>query len=151
MIRFASFAGLTWIIPTDLAYSKTDDSLFRRMFAAAGVSAFPSISTFTCFVWIPATIWLFYTGTPGRGVFMGLWGLLVVSSVDNIIKPWLISRESRLPILLVFLGVLGGVIAFGFIGLFLSPTLLAVGYTLLHQWIGPRRARQGEQGPAGGA
>lgn len=102
------------------------------------------------FVWLPATIWLFYTGSPGWGVFMGLWGLLVVSSVDNIIKPWLISRESRLPILLVFLGVLGGVIAFGFIGLFLGPTLLAVGYTLLHQWIGPRRPRHGEQGPAGG-
>jgi predicted PurR-regulated permease PerM len=102
------------------------------------------------FVWIPATVWLFYTGSPGWGVFMGLWGLLVVSSVDNIIKPWLISRESRLPILLVFLGVLGGVIAFGFIGLFLGPTLLAVGYTLLHQWIGPRRGRQNERDPAGG-
>lgn len=102
------------------------------------------------FVWIPATLWLFYTGSPGWGVFMGLWGLLVVSSVDNVIKPWLISRESRLPILLVFLGVLGGVIAFGFIGLFLGPTLLAVGYTLLHQWIGSRRGRQGGHDPAGG-
>ena len=58
---------------------------------------------------------------------------------DNIIKPWLISREARLPILLVFLGVLGGVIAFGFIGIFLGPTLLAVGFTLLQQWISAHR------------
>jgi predicted PurR-regulated permease PerM len=82
---------------------------------------------------------------------MALWGLLVVSSVDNIIKPWLISRESRLPILLVFLGVLGGVIAFGFIGIFLGPTLLAVGYTLLQQWMAPRRAGQREVGEAAGS
>lgn len=102
------------------------------------------------FVWLPATVWLFYTGSIGWGVFMGAWGLLVVSSVDNIIKPWLISRESRLPILLVFLGVLGGVIAFGFIGLFLGPTLLAVGYTLLQQWMAPGRPRQAEVGETTG-
>ena len=88
-------------------------------------------------VWVPATLWLVYSGSPGWAVFMGLWGLLVVSSVDNFLKPWLISRESRLPLLLVFLGVLGGIIAFGFIGIFLGPTLLAVGYTLVQAWISP--------------
>lgn len=91
------------------------------------------------FVWLPATAWLFYSGTPGWGIFMALWGLFVVSGVDNVIKPWLISRESQLPILLVFLGVLGGVIAFGFIGIFLGPTLLAVGFTLLQQWVSSSR------------
>jgi predicted PurR-regulated permease PerM len=98
------------------------------------------------FVWIPATVWLFYTGSTGWGIFMALWGFVVVSGVDNIIKPWLISREARLPILLVFLGVLGGIIAFGFIGTFLGPTLLAVGYTLLQQWMAPGRARPSEAG-----
>ncbi|MDZ4737072.1 MAG: AI-2E family transporter [Rhodospirillaceae bacterium] len=85
-------------------------------------------------IWAPAALWLFYTGDTGWAIFMALWGFLVVSSIDNIIKPWLISRENRLPILLVFLGVIGGLIAFGFIGIFLGPTLLAVGFTLFQQW-----------------
>ncbi len=93
-------------------------------------------------IWIPATLWLFYTGSPGWGIFMALWGFFGVSSVDNVIKPWLISRESRLPILLVFLGVLGGVIAFGFIGAFIGPTLLAVGFTLVQQWAPPSSTKQ---------
>jgi len=91
------------------------------------------------FVWVPATAWLFFTGSTGWGIFMAIWGFFVISGVDNILKPWLISRESRLPLLLVFLGVLGGIIAFGFIGIFLGPTLLAVGYTLLQQWVAPSR------------
>ena len=86
-------------------------------------------------VWIPATLWLFYTGDMGWGIFMALWGFFVISSIDNIIKPWLISRENRLPILLVFLGVIGGVLSFGFVGIFIGPTLLAVGFTLLQEWI----------------
>jgi predicted PurR-regulated permease PerM len=85
-------------------------------------------------VWIPATLWLFYRGDPGWGVFMGMWGAVIVSGVDNLLKPYLISRGSNLPFVLVFLGVFGGVIAFGFIGIFLGPTLLAVGYALLQDW-----------------
>ncbi|MEX1108918.1 MAG: AI-2E family transporter, partial [Dongiaceae bacterium] len=85
-------------------------------------------------VWAPAALWLLYTGDTGWAIFMALWGFFVVSSIDNIIKPWLISRENRLPILLVFLGVIGGLISFGFIGIFLGPTLLAVGFTLFQQW-----------------
>ncbi|HSA79603.1 MAG TPA: AI-2E family transporter, partial [Geminicoccaceae bacterium] len=64
-------------------------------------------------VWLPATIWLFYKGALGWGVFMAIWGFFVVSGVDNVLKPWLISRGSKLPLILVFLGVLGGVVAFG--------------------------------------
>ncbi len=86
-------------------------------------------------VWIPAALWLFYTGDTGWAIFMALWGFFVISSIDNIIKPWLISRENRLPILLVFLGVIGGVLSFGFVGIFIGPTLLAVGFTLLQEWI----------------
>ena len=57
-----------------------------------------------------------------------------ISGVDNVVRPMLISRGSSLPFLLTLLGVLGGVIAFGFIGLFIGPTLLAVGYSLLSGW-----------------
>lgn len=93
-------------------------------------------------VWAPAALWLFYTGETGWAIFMAAWGFLVVSSIDNVIKPWLISRENRLPILIVFMGVIGGVLAFGFIGIFLGPTLLAVGFTLIHQWLVAARSKQ---------
>lgn len=85
-------------------------------------------------VWVPATIWLFWQDSVGWGIFMAVWGLFVISGVDNVIKPYLISRGSNLSFLLVFLGVLGGVVAFGFIGIFLGPTLLAVGMNLAREW-----------------
>ncbi len=86
------------------------------------------------FVWFPASIWLFYKAGALWGFISLIYGFLVVSGVDNFLKPYLISRESHLPFILVFLGILGGMIAFGFIGLFLGPTLLAVGYSLLQEW-----------------
>jgi predicted PurR-regulated permease PerM len=85
-------------------------------------------------VWLPAAIWLFYVGQTGWGVFMLAWGALVVGSVDNVIKPYLIGRGSALPLLLVFLGMFGGAMAFGFLGLFLGPTILAIGQALLQAW-----------------
>lgn len=90
-------------------------------------------------IWGSATIWLYNQGSIGMAVFMGLWGLLVISLVDNFLKPIIISRSSHLPFILVFLGVLGGVLTFGFIGVFLGPTLLAVGYQVLNEWM--RRAQ----------
>jgi predicted PurR-regulated permease PerM len=66
---------------------------------------------------------------------MALWGLLVISSIDNFVKPYLISRSSDLPLLLIVLGVFGGVIAFGFIGIFIGPPVLAIGLTLVQFWI----------------
>ena len=65
---------------------------------------------------------------------MGLWGLLVISLVDNFLKPLIISRDSNLPFLLVFLCVLGGVLTSGFIGVFLGPIFLVVGYQVLKEW-----------------
>lgn len=85
-------------------------------------------------VWIPAAIWLFATDSVGWGIFMLLYGALGISSVDNFIRPWLIARGADLPLLLTILGALGGVFAFGFLGLFLGPVMLAVGYSLLKQW-----------------
>ena len=90
-------------------------------------------------VWGGAGIWLYLQGEPAWAVFVLLWGGLVVSTVDNVIKPLLISRGARLPFVLVLLGVLGGVLAFGFIGVFIGPTLLAVAYRLLMEWSQMRR------------
>ncbi len=86
-------------------------------------------------IWISATLWLFVQGSTGWAVFMGLWGLLVVSTVDNVLKPMIISHGSNLPFMLVLLGVLGGAVAFGFVGIFLGPTLLAVGYRMMNEWV----------------
>ena len=86
-------------------------------------------------VWISATVWLVTQGSTGWAVFMALWGFFGISGVDNVVKPYLISRGSSLPFILVLLGVLGGVVSFGFIGLFLGPTMLAVGYRILQEWI----------------
>ena len=96
-------------------------------------------------VWGTAAAWLAFDGQTGWAVFMALWGLLAISTIDNFVKPYLISRSSRLPVLLIVLGVFGGVIAFGFIGLFIGPPVLAVGLTLIQFWI----ARQPE-GPDSG-
>jgi predicted PurR-regulated permease PerM len=84
-------------------------------------------------IWVPAALWLFHEGSTGWAVFMLLWGV-GVSSVDNVVKPWLISQGSDMPFLLIFFGVLGGALTFGFIGVFLGPTLLAVGYRLVTEW-----------------
>ncbi|MBD1552002.1 AI-2E family transporter [Pseudomonas typographi] len=84
--------------------------------------------------WIPATLWLFWKGSWGMGIFLAIWGTFVVSGVDNVLKPYLISRGGDLPLVIVLLGVFGGLLAFGFIGLFIGPTLLAVAYSLLTDW-----------------
>jgi len=91
-------------------------------------------------VWGGAAIWLFRQGQPGWAVFVAVWGFFVVSTVDNVIKPFIISRGASLPFAIVFLGVLGGVLAFGVIGAFLGPTLLAVGYRLVIEWTGAELA-----------
>lgn len=77
-------------------------------------------------VWGAATIWLAQRGQYGWAVFMGTYGLLGISAVDNVVKPLLISRTSHLPLVLTLIGVFGGVIAFGVAGIFVGPALLAV-------------------------
>ncbi|MCB1883706.1 MAG: AI-2E family transporter [Geminicoccaceae bacterium] len=89
-------------------------------------------------VWAPATLWLFYQGSVASGIFLGAWGFLAVSGIDNFLKPWLISKGSDLSFLPVFFGVLGGVLAFGVLGIFLGPTLLAVGLALVREWMATR-------------
>lgn len=86
-------------------------------------------------IWGPAAVWLYSQGEAGQAFFLVLWGTLAVSSVDNFLKPILISRGTSMPIALIFLGVFGGVLAFGFLGLILGPLLLAVGIALFKAWL----------------
>ena len=92
----------------------------------------------TGLIWIPAAIWLFHQGLTGWGIFMLIWGV-GVANIDNFVKPWLISQGSDMPFILIFFGVVGGALTFGFIGVFLGPTLLAVGYRLVAEWISTQR------------
>ena len=85
-------------------------------------------------VWIPAAIWLVADGATDRGIFLVVYGVLVISGADHLVRPWLISRGSRLPFLLTVLGVLGGAVAFGLVGLFLGPALLGAGYALIEAY-----------------
>jgi predicted PurR-regulated permease PerM len=97
-------------------------------------------------VWIPASLWLFAQGSTGWGVFLALYGAFGISSVDNIVRPWFISRGADLPLLLTLIGALGGVLTFGFLGLFLGPVVLAVAYVLLRDWASQASPRPPAQG-----
>lgn len=85
-------------------------------------------------IWGGAAWWLYDQGQTGWAIFMVIWGVAVISSVDNFVKPILISRTASLPILLIALGVFGGVLAFGFVGIFLGPVILALALTLVDNW-----------------
>lgn len=86
-------------------------------------------------VWGGAAVWLYATDHPGWAIFMVIYGIAVISSVDNFVKPILMSRAGGLSMLLVVLGVFGGAVAFGFIGLFVGPVLLAVAWKLTNAWL----------------
>ena len=86
-------------------------------------------------IWGGAAAWLYGQGETGWAIFMVLYGLLVISSIDNFVKPILMARGAGLSILLIALGVFGGVLVLGFIGIFLGPVLLALGHMLFVRWI----------------
>jgi predicted PurR-regulated permease PerM len=91
-------------------------------------------------VLLAATGWLFYEGDTGWAIFMLVWSS-VVGTLDNFLRPWLIRFGADLPLLLIFAGVIGGIFAFGLVGVFVGPVLLAVAYTLLGSWIEDGEAR----------
>jgi predicted PurR-regulated permease PerM len=82
-------------------------------------------------VWIPAGLWLLAGEHTARGVFLLAYGGVVVSGADHLIRPYFIARGARIPFVLTVLGVLGGVFAFGALGIFLGPVLLGVGWMLI--------------------
>jgi predicted PurR-regulated permease PerM len=85
-------------------------------------------------VLVPAVIWLYSTGRPGWGTALLVWSVFV-GTFDNFLRPWLIKRGANLSLLLIFAGVIGGLVAFGVVGLFVGPVVLAVGYTLFTEWV----------------
>jgi predicted PurR-regulated permease PerM len=86
-------------------------------------------------IWGGLSLWLLLTGNVWSGVGLLLWGVLLVSWMDNIVRPLVISNATRMPFLLVVFGVLGGVFAFGLVGLFVGPVLLAVSLALWREWL----------------
>ncbi len=89
----------------------------------------------TPLVWGSAGLWLLFTGQTAEGIGLLLWGVLVVSWVDNIVRPMLLSRASHVPFILALFGVLGGLAAFGMVGLFLGPVILAVALAVWREWL----------------
>jgi predicted PurR-regulated permease PerM len=121
-------------------------------FLVAGVPGAAVLALLTLFVslvpmgpplvCLAPALWLYHQGSTGWAVFIMVWGF-AVGSIDNFLKPWLISRGGATPFLVILFGVLGGAIAFGFIGIFLGPTLLAVGYRIVQEWFAQKPLPEG--------
>jgi predicted PurR-regulated permease PerM len=96
-------------------------------------------------VWLPAALVVLSDGRIGWGIFLLIWGGGVVSSMDNILRPIFIGKAASLPILLVFIGVIGGVMAFGMVGLFTGPVVVAVALALWQDWVKSHGDASGER------
>ena len=100
-------------------------------FATAVASLLPMVGTFL--VWGPASLVLLWTGHPLPALGLLAWGTLLVHPLDNVLRPWLISTAVNLPFLLVFLGVVGGIAAFGLVGLVIGPVVLSVCWSMARE------------------
>lgn len=89
----------------------------------------------TPFAWGGVALWLMTQGHATEGIGLALWGALVISWVDNLIRPIVISGATKIPFIIIFIGVLGGLTAFGFVGLFIGPVVLAIGLAVWREWI----------------
>jgi len=89
-------------------------------------------------VMIIPIIWLYWSDSYGWGTFLVVVAI-VAGTLDNVLRPILIKKGADLPLLLIFIGVIGGLIAFGLIGIFVGPLVLAVTYTLLNAWMANER------------
>ena len=95
---------------------------------------------------IPAVIWLYYNGQTTWGTVLLVWSIFV-GTFDNLLRPLLIRRGADLPLLLIFAGVIGGLVTFGVAGLFIGPVVLAVTYTLLKAWVNRTELKPGLDSP----
>jgi predicted PurR-regulated permease PerM len=86
-------------------------------------------------VLVPAVIWVYWSGDASWGTLLLIWSVFV-GTLDNFLRPILIKLGADLPLLLILAGVIGGLFAFGLVGIFVGPVVLAVAYTLLGDWIG---------------
>jgi predicted PurR-regulated permease PerM len=85
-------------------------------------------------VLLPAVAWLYWRGEATWATILLVWAVMV-QALDNILRPVLIKRGADLPLLLIFAGVVGGLLGFGLVGIFVGPVVLAVAYTLLEAWV----------------
>jgi predicted PurR-regulated permease PerM len=97
------------------------------------IIALSQIGVLLVVIWGGAVWWLYSAGDHGWALFMLIWGL-AVSTLDNVIRPVLMGVGATMPLTFVFLGVFGGFVAFGLLGMFIGPTLLAVFFALLQAW-----------------
>jgi predicted PurR-regulated permease PerM len=86
-------------------------------------------------IWVTVSLWLLWKGALWAGIGLFLWGALAVSSVDNLVRPLVISASANVSFLLVLFGVLGGLNAFGLVGLFIGPVLLSVLWAVWRRWL----------------
>jgi len=92
------------------------------------LSVIPGIGT--ALVWVPAVIYLFVTGEPAYAIGLAIWSAVVVSSIDNILRPKLVGGDTQMPDLLILISTFGGLAAFGAVGLIVGPTLAAMFVTV---------------------
>ena len=117
-------------------------------FAIAGVPGAIALAALTfffaviqlgpLFVWLPVAIWLVVDGQVGWAIFVAVWGVVLLMGTDNIVKPLLIARSGQLPLLVLFVGVIGGLAAWGFTGMFIGATALAILWTVVQTWLGTK-------------
>lgn len=91
-------------------------------------------------VWVLCCLWLFFQGETWRALALLAWGSLIVSWVDNLVRPLVISQATRIPFALVVLGIIGGLLGYGFLGLFLGPVILAIAHAAWEEWLRTRHA-----------
>jgi predicted PurR-regulated permease PerM len=111
--------------------------------AGAGAPVFLAALTTVCglipfaapAIWIGIVLWLLMKGSTVAAVGLAIWGGIVMGWTDHIVRPFLISREADIPFLVVMFGVLGGLAAFGLVGLFVGPVILAVLLAIWREWL----------------
>jgi predicted PurR-regulated permease PerM len=127
-------------------------------YALAGLSAAPFLALLIfvfallqvgpVVVWVPLVAWIAWQGDLGRAVFVAVWSLVAVQGADAIVKPLIMARTARLSTLLLFVGVLGGLLAWGFTGMFIGAASLSVAWTLLQRWLqGNPAPEEGQASP----
>ena len=110
------------------------------VFLAAITTLIAMVPFGTPFAWGSVAVWLFAQGDIVAALGLAAWGTFVISWVDNIIRPMVISGKTHIPFLLVMFGVLGGLNAFGMVGLFLGPVILAVLVAVWREWLEGEKA-----------
>ncbi|MBZ5859023.1 AI-2E family transporter [Flavihumibacter profundi] len=91
---------------------------------------------------LPVAIWLGSTGQTGMTIFFSIYGIVVLMGVDNILKPILIGKSGQMPVLVLFLGVVGGMSAWGFTGMFKGAIMIAIFYTIFQSWLGIKQGKE---------